>query len=165
MTSSAELPVTWAWHTWAALTPDTLYAFLRLRSAVFVVEQDCVFEEMDGADPHCEHLCGHNAAGELLVCLRLVPPGLKAPQPALGRLTVALHARRAGLARRALELGLARCAALYPGQAVFLSAQQHLETFYLGLGFTTLSAPYLEDGIWHINMLKENQVGRLYSKG
>lgn len=153
MTSSAEATI-WTWHAWSTLTPDTLYGFLRLRSDIFVVEQNCVFPDMDGVDPQCEHLCGCDADGRLLAYLRLVPPAVKAPQPALGRLVVAAEARRHGLARTAIRLGLQRCTERFPGQAVFLSGQQHLEAFYAGLGFETISAPYLEDGIWHVDMLR-----------
>lgn len=144
----------WTWHAWAALKPDTLYGFLRLRSDIFVVEQNCVFPDMDGVDPQCEHLCGCDAGGRLLAYLRLVPPGVKAPQAALGRLVVARELRGRGLARAAVGQGLQRCAERFPGQAVFLSGQQHLEAFYASQGFETVSAPYLEDGIWHVNMLR-----------
>lgn len=146
--------ILWTWHAWSSLTPDALYDFLRLRSEIFVVEQHCVFADMDGADPQCLHLCGRDEDGQLLAYLRLVPPGLKAPQPALGRLVVAQRARGRGLSREAMREGLQRCAALYPAQAVFLSGQQHLEALYASLGFAAISAPYLEDGIWHINMLR-----------
>ena len=144
----------WTWHIWSSLAPDTLYAFLRLRSDIFVVEQNCVFPDMDGVDPQCEHLCGHDAQGQLLAYLRLVPPGIKAPQPALGRLVVSQHARGRGLSRLAIHEGLQRCATQYPAQAVFLSGQQHLAPLYASLGFVTISAPYLDDGIWHVNMLR-----------
>jgi ElaA protein len=144
----------WTWHAWDALTPDTLYAFLRLRSEIFVVEQNCVFPEMDGIDPLCEHLCGYDQQGALLAYLRLVPPQVKAPQPALGRLVVAQSARGSGLGRLAIHEGLRHCAARYPEQDIFLSAQRHLENFYASMGFKTCSEPYLEDDIWHVNMLR-----------
>ena len=146
--------IDWHWYRWDALSADVLYAFLRLRSEIFVVEQNCVFADMDGVDPECEHLCGYDTQGQLLAYLRLVPPGVKAPQPALGRLVVAQPARGRGLARLAVHQGLQRCAARYPEQDVFLSGQQHLEPLYVSLGFRTISAPYLEDGIWHVNMLR-----------
>jgi ElaA protein len=109
---------------------------------------------MDGADPACEHLVNKDTEGRVLACLRLVPPGVKVPQPALGRLVVAPEARGAGLARAACEEGLRRCAERYPGQAVFLAGQQHLEPFYASLGFRTTGDHYLEDGIPHVNMLR-----------
>ena len=143
----------WTWHTWQQLTPDVLYAFLRLRSAIFVVEQDCVFPEMDGRDPHCEHLCGWNGK-ELVVYLRLVPPGVRTPEVALGRVVVARQARGTGLGRAVMLEGLKRCSERYPGQPVKVSAQQHLEKFYNGLGFVTVGSPYDEDGIMHVDMVK-----------
>jgi len=143
----------WSWHAWGDLTPDVLYAFLRLRSAIFVVEQDCVFPEMDGRDPQCEHLCGWNGA-ELTAYLRLVPPGVRTPEVALGRVVVAQSARGQGLGRAVMVEGLKRCAQRYPGQPVKVSAQAHLEKFYLSLGFRTVGAPYDEDGIRHLDMVK-----------
>ena len=146
--------ITWTWRAWRTLDADTLYAFLRLRSEIFVVEQNCVFLDMDGLDSQCEHLCGSNEAGTLIGYLRLVPPGVKSPQPALGRLVIKRNARGQGLSRTAIEHGLRRCAERYPNQPVFLSGQQHLEAHYASMGFATISAPYLEDGIWHVNMLR-----------
>ncbi|MGH8443306.1 MAG: GNAT family N-acetyltransferase [Nevskiaceae bacterium] len=146
-------PLRWTWHRWAELTPDVLYAFLRLRSAAFVVEQNCVFPEMDGRDPQCEHLCGWDDAG-LRAYLRLVPPGLRTPEVALGRVVVDRAARGTGVGRAAMLEGLERCAQRYPGQPVKVSAQQHLEKFYAGLGFVTVGTPYDEDGILHVDMVK-----------
>jgi ElaA protein len=144
----------WTWYLWEDLSPDVLYAFLRLRSAIFVVEQDCVFPEMDGRDPQCEHLCGTDAAGALVAYLRLVAPGVRTPEVALGRVVVARAARGTGLGRAVMREGLARCAQRYPGQPVKVSAQQHLEEFYRSLGFATVGAPYDEDGILHVDMVK-----------
>jgi ElaA protein len=143
----------WTWHAWTDLTPDVLYAFLRLRSAIFVVEQDCVFPEMDGRDPQCEHLCGWDGA-ELVAYLRLVPPAVRTAEVSLGRVVVAQPARGAGLGRAAIHEGLARCAQRYPGQPVKVSAQQHQEEFYRGLGFARVGEPYDEDGIRHVDMVR-----------
>lgn len=142
----------WQWYGWADLTPDVLYAVLRLRSAIFVVEQDCVFPEMDGRDPQCEHLCGWNGT-ELVAYLRLVPPAVRTKEVSLGRVVVARPARGTGLGRAVMREGLARCAQRYPGQPVKVSAQQHLERFYASLGFVTAGAPYDEDGIPHVDMV------------
>lgn len=139
------------WYGWRDLPPDVLYAFLKLRSDIFVVEQNCVFSEMDGVDARCEHLCGYDDDA-LAGYLRLVPPGVRFPEPSLGRLVVAANARKHGVGRALMEEGLRRCAGLYPGQAILISAQQHLEGFYRSLGFNTVGAMYLEDGIAHLNM-------------
>jgi ElaA protein len=143
----------WTWHPWAQLTPDVLYAVLRLRSAIFVVEQDCVFPDMDGRDPHCEHLCGWDGK-ELIAYLRLVPPGVRTPEVSLGRVVVAKVARGRGLGRAAMLEGLKRCAERHAGQPVKVSAQQHLEAFYASLGFARVGAPYDEDGIMHVDMCR-----------
>lgn len=145
-----------SWHAWRDLTPDTLYAVLRLRSAIFVVEQNCVFPDMDGRDPACEHLCGWDGDGELSAYLRLVPPGVRTPEVALGRVVVAAAARGRGLGRAVMLEGLRRCAERYPGQPVKVSAQAHLEPFYQSLGFRTVGAPYDEDGILHVDMVRED---------
>lgn len=136
------------------MTPDIVYAAMRLRSAIFVVEQNCVFPDMDGRDPACEHLCGWDGAGELVAYLRLVPPGARTPEVSLGRVVVAATARGQGLGRAVMQEGLRACAARYPGMPVKVSAQQHLESFYRDLGFRTVSAPYDEDGIRHVDMVR-----------
>lgn len=147
-------PLRWDWQSWQTISPDTLYAILRLRSAIFVVEQDCVFPDMDGRDPACEHLCGWNGARELTAYLRLVPPGVRTPEVSLGRVVVAQDARGLGLGRAVMQQGLLRCARDYAGKPVKVSAQQHLEKFYGTLGFVTVGKPYLEDGIWHVDMVR-----------
>jgi ElaA protein len=136
------------------LDPDTLHAFLKLRSDIFVVEQNCVFSDMDGIDPQCEHLCGTDTSGNLLAYLRLVPPGLRSQQPALGRLVVSRRARSAGLARAAMLQGIRHCMERYPDLGIFLHGQQYLESFYASMGFAAVGAPYLDDGIPHVDMLR-----------
>ena len=140
------------WFTWKELDADTLYAMLKLRSDIFVVEQDCVYSDMDGLDPKCEHLGGFDDANQLVVYLRMLPPGIKWPEPALGRLVVRPSARHSGIARVALCEGIERVTERFPGQPTFLSGQQYLEHFYVQYGFVTVSEPYLEDGIMHVNM-------------
>ena len=144
--------IQWRWHPWQELSPDVLHGFLKLRSDIFVVEQNCVYSDMDGLDPRCTHLCGYNSE-QLVAYLRVVPPGLKSEIPALGRLVVAKSHRRRGLSRQAIELGLARCARHFPGQPVRAQAQAHLASFYQTLGFTKVSDEYREDGIAHVDML------------
>lgn len=144
----------WSWHRFAELSPEALYAILELRSRIFVVEQNCVFPDMDGRDRDCEHLCGWNESGALIAYLRLVPPGIKSSEAALGRVVVEQNARGTGLGRAVMVEGLKRCDALYPGKPIKVSAQQHLERLYNSLGFQAIAAPYLEDGIWHLDMIR-----------
>jgi ElaA protein len=147
-------PLRWQWLAWADFDPDTLYALLRLRVDIFVVEQNCAYADLDGLDPQCRHLVGRDIAGQVQAGLRLVPPGIKHAAPAIGRLVVAAGLRGAGSGRALMLEGLRGCAQHYPQQAVFLSGQQHLEHFYRSLGFATISEPYIEDGIPHVDMLR-----------
>jgi ElaA protein len=149
-----RLNLDWRWYSWQELDPDTLYDCLRLRVDVFVVEQKCAYPELDGLDPRCEHLAVRDGGGALLAYLRLLPPGLKGPEPALGRLIVAAEARGQGLARALVQEGIRTCHTRYPEHDIYISGQQHLEDFYGSMGFQVISQPYLEDGIWHVDMLK-----------
>ena len=101
MSRPASIPVTWRCLPFDALLPRTLYALLQLRSAVFVVEQACAFQDLDGADADCMHLLGERArAGgepELLAYTRLVPAGLKYPEASIGRVVTKPDARGGGL--------------------------------------------------------------------
>jgi ElaA protein len=144
--------LTWRWRSWRDLDADTLHAIFKLRSDVFVVEQNCVFSEMDGFDPQCDHLCAIDAQGRLLAYLRLLPPGAKYQEPSIGRVVVAADARKHGLARKAMLDGIKRCGERFPDQPILIQAQQYLERFYLSLGFEAVGAPYLEDGIAHVDM-------------
>jgi ElaA protein len=137
------------------MSNDTLYEAMRLRSAIFVVEQNCVFHDMDGADPQCEHLCGTDETGRLLAYVRLVPPGLKYPEPSIGRVISSELVRGTGLGRALMREAIAGCEWRYPGLAIVIGAQQRLERFYSDFGFVQVGEPYMEDGIPHIEMRRE----------
>lgn len=152
MTSSATDTWRLRWFDWSTLDLDTLHQLLQLRSRVFVVEQDCVFLDIDGRDPACEQLCAFAPDDELIGTLRLVPPDATQPLPALGRVVVAAAWRGRGLARALMQAGIRHCQARYPGSPIHLSAQEHLQAFYGSLGFERCSERYLDDGIWHVDM-------------
>ena len=138
------------WRDWPALSVDELHALLQLRSAVFVVEQDCVFQDMDGLDPRCRHLCACD--GETLIgTLRLIPPAAER-LPTIGRVAVAQSHRGRGLGRLLMNAAISECERLWPNQAIQLAAQERLQRFYQSLDFARCSERYLEDGIWHIDM-------------
>ena len=143
---------TWRWFSWRDLDADTLHAIFKLRSDVFVVEQKCAYADVDGLDPHCDHLCGATESGQLLAYARLLPPGVKYKEPAIGRVVVVPNARKHGLARRAMLESIQRCRARFPGQPILVQAQQYLQRFYGSLGFAPIGAAYVEDGIPHVDM-------------
>jgi len=153
-------PLRWQWSRFGALLPGDLYAALALRQRVFVVEQQCTFVDADGADEQAYHLLGWqpqaDATGRipLIAYLRLVDPGVKFAEPSIGRVITAPDARGRGLGRALMQEGLAGAARCFPGRDVRIAAQQRLERFYADLGFVTASAPYLEDGIPHVDMLR-----------
>jgi ElaA protein len=148
--------IEWQWKRLAGLAPAELYALLAARAAVFVVEQQCAFLDLDGLDASAWHLLGWAGGDEartLAAYLRLIDPGCKYPEPSIGRVLTTAPYRGAGLGRAAMREGLARAARLFPGRALRIGAQQRLERFYAEFGFRTASEPYQEDGIAHVEML------------
>jgi ElaA protein len=150
-------PIVWQWKRFADLAPTELYAMLTARAEVFVVEQACAFNDLDGLDPHAWHLIGwieRDDARSLAAYLRLIEPGRKYAEPSIGRVLTTSAFRGTGLGRAAMMEGLGRVATLYPRQAIRIGAQQRLERFYQEMGFRTVSDPYLEDNIVHVEMLR-----------
>jgi ElaA protein len=142
----------WRFERLDGLTAREVHDVLQARSAVFVVEQACLFQDMDGADPASWHLfCRRD--GAIAAYCRLVPPGAKYAEPSIGRVITAQAVRGTGLGRELVGEALRRCAELWPGAAVRIGAQRHLEGFYGSLGFVRDSEPYDEDGIPHIEMV------------
>ncbi len=149
--------VDWQWRRFAELSPAELYALLAARAAVFVVEQACAFNDCDGLDACAWHLLGWvdaGAAPTLAAYLRLIDPGRKYAEPSIGRVLTTAACRGTGLGRAAMREGLERAALLYPRRAIRIGAQSRLERFYAEFGFSTVSAPYDEDGIAHVEMLR-----------
>jgi ElaA protein len=145
------LTIDWRFAPFAELSPQQVHDMYRLRAAVFIVEQNCVFQDVDGADPKASHLLGYQD-GELVAYCRLLPGGVKFAEPSIGRVITAPAVRRTGMGRVLMAEAMKRAAALWPGQQIRIGAQAHLERFYNDFGFTKSSEPYDEDGILHIEM-------------
>ena len=145
--------ITWRCAPFDQLTPREIHDLLQARSAAFVVEQTCVFLDIDGADPACWHLVGYRGK-ELVATARLIPPGTKFAEPSIGRVVTTSAVRGTGVGRLLMEEALAQAERLWPRQAIRIGAQKHLERFYGSLGFVAASEPYDEDGILHIEMLR-----------
>ncbi|MDQ3365507.1 MAG: GNAT family N-acetyltransferase [Myxococcota bacterium] len=140
----------WQLRAFSELAPIELYAIIALRERVFVVEQNCVYQDADGADPFSRHLWAH-ATGVIHAYLRIVPPRVKFEEVSLGRVITAPEARGTGLGKELMRRGLAAVGAV----PVRIGAQAHLERFYGELGFVRASDVYDEDGIPHIEMLRQ----------
>lgn len=141
-----------------ALSAQQLYAVLALRCEVFVVEQCCVYLDVDGQDLQAEnrHVLGM-AQDELLAYARILSPDGPEADVKIGRVIISSKARGLNLGNQLMAQAIASCEQHWPGHAQFLSAQAHLETFYQRHGFVAVSDSYLEDGIPHIDMRRAAQ--------
>lgn len=150
------MTLNWQWFSIDCVTPVTLLGYLRLRQDVFIVEQACAVPEIDDYDLPALHLLGTDEQSRIFAALRLLPPGLKYAEPSLGRVVVHPEARRQGVGLLLLREGLKKSSELWPGMGNRISAQSRLQRFYGNIGFKTVSAEYEEDGILHVEMLRES---------
>jgi len=142
----------WRFARLDELSALEVHDILQARAAVFVVEQACVFQDMDGADPECWHLFSR-ADGAVAAYCRIAPAGVKFAEASIGRVITTDAVRGSGLGRALMVEAIRRARELWPGAAVRIGAQQRLEGFYHSLGFVTDSEPYDEDGIAHVEMV------------
>ena len=150
------MPLTsWSVKPFAELTAAELYAILRLRSEVFVVEQQCVFLDMDNKDQQCYHLMGWQ--DELLAAsTRLVPPGISYELPSIGRVVSSPLVRGTGIGRELMQKSIDEVKLRWETYDIKIGAQLYLKQFYNSLGFEQTSTIYLEDNIEHIEMIRYN---------
>ena len=139
------------WHvrTFTELTVSELYAIMELRQRVFVVEQNCVYQDADGVDQVSRHLWAQQGDA-IAAYLRIVPAGAKFAELSIGRVITSPDFRGSGLGRELMKRGIAAAGAV----PIRLGAQAHLEKFYGELGFTRASDIYDEDGIPHVEMVR-----------
>lgn len=144
----------WSWSRFDDLGVQGLYDALQLRCRVFILEQG-PYLDPDGLDRASWHLLGRDAAGTLQACLRVVDAGVKYAEPSIGRVVTSPEVRGAGLGRALMAEGVAGCERFWPGRAIRISAQAHLQRFYRTFGFEAVGDEYLEDGIPHVEMLRK----------
>lgn len=142
----------WFIKKFEELSVHELYAILQLRSEVFVVEQNCVFQDMDDKDQDSYHVMGWQE-GKLVATTRLVPPGVIYNIPSIGRVVTSPAARGSGAGRILMEKSIEESYRLFGQQPIKIGAQLYLHKFYSSLGFIQTSDVYLEDGIEHIEMM------------
>jgi ElaA protein len=142
----------WTCKKFTALTTEELYTILRLRSEVFVVEQNCVFLDMDNKDQYCDHLMGWSD-NILLGYSRIVPAGISYVETSIGRIVSSPAARGKGIGRELLKESIATLYILHGKRTIRIGAQYYLKKFYESFGFVQKGEIYLEDGIEHIEML------------
>jgi ElaA protein len=142
------------WYSFSELSPNQLYAALKLRSEIFVVDQHCVFLDPDGKDPFALHLFGMEKEA-LVAYIRLFPPTEMEHYLVFGRIVTAHSARGKGYGKKLMQTLLAHCAAHFPDINIHCSAQFYLKKFYEGFGFKAYGEAYEEDGILHIDMQRK----------
>jgi ElaA protein len=149
--------VHWKLVTFDSLSTAELYALLQLRAEVFVVEQNCAFQDLDGADTQAVHLLGyHDAAGHaepLVAYARLFAAGIKYPEASIGRVVTRPSARGQGLGHVLIQRAVACVHTLWGVQAIRIGAQARLKAYYTQHGFVDVGLPYVEDGIDHLEMV------------
>ena len=146
-------PMVWACKKFDALTPAELYEILRLRSEVFVVEQQCIFLDQDRKDADAHHLMGWQG-DTLAAYARLLPPGLMYPEMSIGRVVSSPAFRKTGAGRQLMEEAITGCRRLFGSGPIRIGAQLYLKNFYSSLGFNISGDEYLEDGIRHVEMTR-----------
>lgn len=134
------------------LTVHQLYEILKLRSAIFVLEQQCLYQDMDDKDKHCHHLMIFED-NQLAAYTRLVPAGVSFIEISIGRVITNPDYRGRGLARKLMQQSIEACYDLFGKQPIRIGAQLYLKDFYSSLGFVQQGEMYLEDDIPHIEML------------
>src|SRR5436190_16056959 len=137
-TESNTHEIDWQWSWFNELSLDDLYAVVRLRVAVFIIEQNCPYPDADGRDPRAWHLLGwkkYDGERRLVAYARVFEPGVRYKEASVGRVVTAGEVRGTGLGKALMAEALRRIESLVPGQAVKIAAQRRLENFYRGLGF------------------------------
>lgn len=134
------------------LSNTELYQLLQLRSEVFVVEQNCVYLDMDNKDEKSFHVLGYEN-GKLVACTRLVPPGVSyESEPSIGRVVTHPSVRQSGYGKLLMEYSIAKTKELFNSSVIVIGAQSYLDRFYQNLGFVPEGEEYLEDDIPHRTM-------------
>lgn len=144
--------LSWQLKRFEELNSFELYTILKLRSQVFVVEQNCVFLDIDDKDLYSKHLMGWDNANLAAYC-RLIAPG-KVYKQMLGRVVTCPNYRNTGVGRQLLKTSIEKCYELFGKEEIKIGAQLYLKKFYSSFGFIQCSNIYDEDGIEHIQMIK-----------
>ena len=134
------------------LTNEELYDIFQLRSEIFVVEQNCVYNDLDGLDKQAVHQF-LKKSGEMVAYSRLLKPGTRFPDYSIGRVVVKESERGSGLGKHMMEEAINFIVHEWKAKKIKISAQRYLQNFYENLGFKVVTNEYLEDGIPHVGML------------
>jgi len=149
--------LTWNCIFFDELSNKDLYRILQLRSEVFVLEQQCLYQDMDNKDFRSWHLMGLDEKGDLAAYARLLPPGISYDEPSIGRVISSPACRRTGAGKELMKMALEKCVELFGQEAIKIGAQLYLKKFYESFGFEISGPVYLEDDIEHVEMIRNLQ--------
>lgn len=138
------------------LNTEELYKILQLRSEVFVVEQDCVYQDIDYKDQKALHIIGFKN-NEVVAYTRIFKSGDYFKEASIGRVVVKASERKYGYGKVIMEASIKAVEENLKETKIHISAQEYLINFYSSLGFKQVGEGYLEDGIPHVGMLKEEE--------
>jgi ElaA protein len=148
--------ITWYHKHFKDLNTTELYQILQLRNEVFIVEQNCPFQDLDDKDLKCYHLMGFDTdAQKILAYTRIVPAGLSYEEVSIGRVVTSQLARGGGFGKQLMQKSIELLEDLYGGVSIKIGAQLYLKKYYESFGFEQLGEIYLEDGIEHILMIRK----------
>ena len=144
---------------WSVKTLDEMSALewhrcMQLRCEVFVVEQNCPYQEADHKDEQSLHIYANTPDGSVVAYARAPLPGVSYPEVAIGRVVTSPALRGQGMGNVLMDKTLEAIAQRLGEVPIRISAQAYLERFYAGYGFASVGEPYLEDDIPHIEMLR-----------
>ncbi|RXJ89013.1 GNAT family N-acetyltransferase [Arcobacter sp. CECT 8983] len=143
------------WSRLESLTALELFNIIKARESVFVVEQQCPYQETDDMDLYSWHLTV-SLHGELAAYVRVVDPGIKYKQPSIGRVMTLEKFRNLKIGRPLMNEAIRFTEEQFPEMGIKIGAQVYLQKFYESLGFKVVDEPYDEDGIPHVDMIKNN---------
>lgn len=143
----------WECKHFNELSAAELYSILRLRTEVFILEQNCLYQDVDGKDIKSYHVFGKSNAGEVLAYARVLPPGTSYSEASVGRVVTSPSVRGTGAGKELMNKVMSIMENKFPGSAIRISAQSYLIKFYRGFGFIPQGEDYLEDDIPHRQML------------
>ncbi|MEP7256413.1 MAG: GNAT family N-acetyltransferase [Ferruginibacter sp.] len=141
----------WIFKKFDELTAAELYAIMQLRNEVFVVEQNCVYQDADDKDQQSCHLAGWDGA-TLVAYTRIIPPGIAYAEASIGRVVTSPKYRKTGAGKILMQESISNTFSQFNCSKIKIGAQVYLTKFYESLGFFKTGDEYLEDGIPHIEM-------------
>ncbi len=147
--------ISWINKHFKYLSTTELYQILQLRNEVFIVEQNCPFQDLDDKDFKCYHLMGFDTdTQKVMAYTRIVPAGVSYEEASIGRVVTSPLVRGSGIGKQLMKQSIGLLEELYGGVSIKIGAQLYLKKYYESFGFQQLKEVYLEDGIEHILMIR-----------